>query len=955
MCAVAAVCGMQMVLPAYAAETADASGQKKIEFYRSQAYEEYLTSHKDAVCPTSSIKIDALGSLDTGVEASYETKENLGGRAGSTLVSKDTGSVTFRFDVEQAGLYHMQIGYYPIEGKGSSIERSIYIDGELPFEEARSIIFHRVWTNVGEIEYSKSGNEYRREQKEAPRWITFDVKSNGSSLDGNLQFYFSAGSHTITLQAISEPMAISEITLCQLEKPQPYETVLKSYQSMGYREVSAETEPIKLQAEDPFAKSSANLYALEDRTSPINEPFDISKTRLNTVGGVGWSAQGEWMEWKVNVKTAGLYRLSIRAKQNYKSGSFSTRAVLIDGKLPFEEAGNIKFRFNNNWQLVTAEKEDKTPYLFYLPEGEHTIRMEVALGDHSELLRMVEDSVNALSGIYRKVIMLTGSMPDSLRDYKLDKSLPEIFVTIDEQIKILNQVNEYLVKMSGEKGEESATIDQLLVLLNLFADKPDKIPENLTNFNDNISSLAAWMLSVSEQPILMDYFVFESAGAPLPQADASIFAKIWTEIKSFFLSFVNDYNTIEDTVGSNASSSVELWLAGNAGRDQATSIKTLADNYFTSSRLDIRLVDMDVLLRAVSANEGPDVAIFQAQSTPVNYALRSALQNLSEFSDIDEITKRFSESAMVPLTFDGNIYALPEQQTFLMMFYRKDVLYDLNLSVPNTWDDFYAAIPILQNNNLSIGLPTPVSTQSGSTATAVNDLLVALLYQNGLDIYSENGDECTLYTQEAVDVFTTWTELYTKYNIDKQISEINRFRTGEAPLIITQYTFYNTLSVAAPEIKGLWGIAPIPGTVQEDGSIDRSAGSTGTNVIMFGNAEDKEASWEFMKWWTSAEIQTLYGREIEILQGASARWPTANLEAMKNLPWSTEISNSINEQWQFVKGVPEVAGGYYVGRNVDNAIKQVINQGQNPRETILDYVDLINEEITYKRRELGLE
>ena len=628
---------------------------------------------------------------------------------------------------------------------------------------------------------------------------------------------------------------------------------------------------------------------------------------------------------------------------------------MIDGKLPFEEAGNIKFRFNNNWQLVTAEKEDKTPYLFYLPEGEHTIRMEVALGDHSELLRMVEDSVNALSGIYRKVIMLTGSMPDSLRDYKLDKSLPEIFVTIDEQIKILNQVNEYLVKMSGEKGEESATIDQLLVLLNLFADKPDKIPENLTNFNDNISSLAAWMLSVSEQPILMDYFVFESAAAPLPQADASIFAKIWTEIKSFFLSFVNDYNTIEDTVGSNASSSVELWLAGNAGRDQATSIKTLADNYFTSSRLDIRLVDMDVLLRAVSANEGPDVAIFQAQSTPVNYALRSALQNLSEFSDIDEVTKRFSESAMVPLTFDGNIYALPEQQTFLMMFYRKDVLYDLNLSVPNTWDDFYAAIPILQNNNLSIGLPTPVSTQSGSTATAVNDLLVALLYQNGLDIYSENGDECTLYTQEAVDVFTTWTELYTKYNIDKQISEINRFRTGEAPLIITQYTFYNTLSVAAPEIKGLWGIAPIPGTVQEDGSIDRSAGSTGTNVIMFGNAEDKEASWEFMKWWTSAEIQTLYGREIEILQGASARWPTANLEAMKNLPWSTEISNSINEQWQFVKGVPEVAGGYYVGRNVDNAIKQVINQGQNPRETILDYVDLINEEITYKRRELGLE
>ena len=76
---------------------------------------------------------------------------------------------------------------------------------------------------------------------------------------------------------------------------------------------------------------------------------------------------------------------------------------------------------------------------------------------------------------------------------------------------------------------------------------------------------------------------------------------------------------------------------------------------------------------------------------------------------------------------------------------------------------------------------------------------------------------------------------------------------------------------------------------------------------------------------------------------------------MKNLPWSTEISAALSEQWNYIRGVPEVAGGYYVGRNIDNAIKQVINEGQNPRETVLDYVNQINEEITYKRRELGLE
>lgn len=139
---------------------------------------------------------------------------------------------------------------------------------------------------------------------------------------------------------------------------------------------------------------------------------------------------------------------------------------------------------------------------------------------------------------------------------------------------------------------------------------------------------------------------------------------------------------------------VELWLAGNSGRDQATSIKSLADNYFSVQsgiRLNIRLVDMDVLLRAVSANEGPDVAIFQDQATPINYALRSALQDLSVFEDVEEVKQRFGKSALTPLTLGDSLYGLPEQQTFLMMFYRKDILANLGLSVPGNLAGFLHA------------------------------------------------------------------------------------------------------------------------------------------------------------------------------------------------------------------------------------------------------------------------
>ena len=49
-------------------------------------------------------------------------------------------------------------------------------------------------------------------------------------------------------------------------------------------------------------------------------------------------------------------------------------------------------------------------------------------------------------------------------------------------------------------------------------------------------------------------------------------------------------------------------------------------------------------------------------------------------------------------------YGLPETQSFPMMFVRKDVLADLGIDIPRTWDDVLEAIPVLQANNMQIGM-----------------------------------------------------------------------------------------------------------------------------------------------------------------------------------------------------------------------------------------------------------
>ena len=174
------------------------------------------------------------------------------------------------------------------------------------------------------------------------------------------------------------------------------------------------------------------------------------------------------------------------------------------------------------------------------------------------------------------------------------------------------------------------------------------------------------------------------------------------------------------------------------------------------------------------------------------------------------------------------------------------------------------------------------------------------------------------------------------------------------PIGIIDFTMYNKLSVFAPEIKGLWAFAPVPGTVAEDGSLRREVGSGGSASVMFKNAENKEGAWTFLKWWTGKEAQIAFGRQMEIRMGAAARYPTANMEALSALPWPTNDFQKLSEQMQWVRGIPEVPGGYLTGRNIDNAFRRVVVQGDDPRETLENYVRTMNEEITSKRKEFNL-
>jgi len=505
---------------------------------------------------------------------------------------------------------------------------------------------------------------------------------------------------------------------------------------------------------------------------------------------------------------------------------------------------------------------------------------------------------------------------------------------------------------NGSKGSQSAALDNLIVQLDTMNKKPETIPKYWSSFKDNIIALGSWALSMKEQPLQIDYLLVQQPGSKLPRAKANFFEKIGHEMKAFFASFTEDYESIGDVY---EGETLTVWMladaasvssASGSGRDQATVLKNLVDNYFvqqTGIPVNVKLVNRDNLLSATLAGEGPDVALGVASKEPVNYALRNAAADLTQFGDFNDITDRFMDHALDMFALDGGVYALPQTTSFQMLFYRADILQELGLEIPRTWDDFYECLAVIQKSNMNIGTVPDYSSYG------------MFLYQYGGAYYAEDGTASGMDSEAAVQAFTQWTSNYADYRMPVTYDFANRFRTGEMPLAIADYTQYSYLSVFAPEIKGLWGFTVVPGYEDENGNVNHSVIAGQTASLILNTSEHKDEAWEFLKWWTSEETQTNYGTEVENILGVAGRVATANMAALENLSWSSRDLKQLQAQLEEVCVVPEIPGGYFTERHVKNAFYAVYNNKEDPRETLEDYVKTINNEITNKRIEFGLD
>ena len=909
---------------------------------RSNTYTAYLEKYKD------------LPVVTEGAEVELAAFEGNGGKVCNEGVLTEEGSdLTWKVTVPQAGLYNIRLDYLTVESRGIDIEREIAINGEVPFSGASTLCFSRLWTDAGAVRKDNQGNDIRPTQVEQFEKQTAYCMDDMGYQTEPYAFYFEAGENELTLRAVNEPVILCGIALTPIVHYLPYTEYLASQPEAAMSD-EGRNYSLKVQGESAGLRSAPSLYARYDRSSGLTEPYSVNNTILNYIGGDPWTHPGEWIQWDISVPEDGYYNISIKARQMYQRGALSARTLYIDGTVPFEEMEAVAFSYNTSWEMRTLGDKDGNPYRFYLTKGDHTIRLEVTLGEMGPILREVEDSIFRLNQIYRKLLVLTGVNPDRFRDYNLMGIYPEAIEAMDLESKRLYKIVDDIVGTTGEKSDRAAAAQTLANQLEVFVESNERITESFANFKDNITALGTAMQNMSESKLDVDLIMVTGENVQVPAVHENIFQSIGHEVRSCISSFFVDYNSLGDKY-ENTDDVLEIWIT--TGRDQSTVLKTMVDDTFTPTtgiKVNVKLVQVDAILPAVVAGNGPDIVLSVSGWFAVNYAMRNAVEDLTQFPDFEETVAAFQKSILEPLTYNDSkkkgIYGLPETQNFPLLFYRTDVMEELGLPVPQTWDELIAQLPTIQGNSLTVGVNFP------DIAVADISVLNSMIYQNGGYIYDEEAKRTLIDSEAGVAAFKQYTSLYNDYGLPVVFDFISRFRTGEMPLGVASYATYNTLMVSAPEIRGLWEFTLFPGTKKADGTIDRTAQTDGACCMMISTDDEttKKNGWEFMKWWTGTEAQVRFGREMESILGASARYQTANQEALKQLAWSGKELKVLQEQMSQTRGFPEIAGGYSTTRHITNAVRRVINTKEDPRETLLNYARTINEEIRIKRREFNL-
>lgn len=291
-----------------------------------------------------------------------------------------------------------------------------------------------------------------------------------------------------------------------------------------------------------------------------------------------------------------------------------------------------------------------------------------------------------------------------------------------------------------------------------------------------------------------------------------------------------------------------------------------APQWFNESQEEIHLRPIGLpfleieqkFLTAVVGGIPPD--LFEYFGSVAQWSTRGALMPLDGFMERDG----FNRDAIFPALWDemvweGRTYAIPTGTSSEAFYWNKEHFREAGLDPerpPETWEELeeYAVLLTEYQPDGSIGQAGYIP---GYWSALGAPLFLNWAVQKGARFLSEDGTRVMLAERPNIEALEWEGNLFERLGRQELISRRasfgygsqHGFLGGQLSMIVQKSSFVQEIEMFAPGLD--YGVAPIP--VPEQGTRGVVAGPVWIGIP--AGAENPELAWEYIKFYTSSEVQ----------------------------------------------------------------------------------------------------
>lgn len=847
-----------------------------------------------------------------------------------------------RIEAPETARYFISIDYLDSGNNVLPLEFSMKVNGDYQFYELRDLTFEAEWKDPEEPSYDRYNNQIVPVPDKLKQWQNKYVMDTSYRRSTPLAVELRQGVNELEIAMIEGTMLLGNVYL------NPEKTIPEYAGS----EKAAGDNLITIEAEKMSTRNASSIRAICEYDINLS-PYEVETKTLNTLDSASFSDAGQTISYTFDVAEAGIYYLAMNYRQSDKADFPVFLNVEVDGEILNDQFFNYGLDYGKNYENEIFQDDEGNNLSMNLEAGTHTISFMIAADPLREVLEGVDKIMSGVNNLNLQITKVAGTNKDKYRDLDIEQYIPDAITRLNEYADELDRLCDAMKiynpdkKKIGAFSSASVAAEQLRSLASEPDDLAYRVSELTTSTNSVNQFLANLIDSLNQNDLAIDRIYLFQEDASLPKHSGFIESAA-SSVERFVTSFASQAYSTSNTDPEH----LQVWV--NRSRQYLEIMQKMIDEDFTAQtgiEVDLALMpDQNKLILANASGDAPDIATGINYATPFELGIRGALKDLTEFDDFAEVAGRFEEGLLIPSVIQDGIYAIPETMNFWVLFVRTDIFDQLGLEVPNTIQDVKNLLPSLQMRGMNFYYPT-----AGMLAMRNFHGTTPLILQNGGSLYGKYAGNSNLTSEESVKGFKELTELFTIYNLPKDIPNFyQHFRNGSLPIGIADYAVYNMLLNAAPEIANSWKIYLIPGVEDENGEVQRYVSGGAESTVMFHSDPEREAkAWEFMKWWSSADVQAEFGQTLQITYGSTFMWNTANTEAFSRLPWKTADKTVILEQASWDYEAPRLPGSYMVEREISNAYNSVVVDGKNLRRTLDNAVKRINRETQRKLEEFG--